>query len=66
MTQEELQEWFENGITVAALIEKLKKMPQDAIVVNSCRNHEPVSDINETDVDYCFEEIITRHVIDIW
>ena len=57
---------FENGITVAALIDRLSKLPQDLIVVNDCKNKEPISDITVTDVDYCFDEIITKKVVSIY
>lgn len=57
---------FENGIIVAALIDRLSKLPQDLIVVNDCKNKEPISDITVTDVDYCFDEIITKKVVSIY
>lgn len=57
---------FENGITVATLIDRLSKLPQDLIVVNDCKNKEPISNITITDVDYCFDEIITKKVVSIY
>ena len=66
MTKEELLNEFANGITVAQLIKTLKRLPQDLIVVNNCKNHEPITDINITDVDYCYDEIITKKVVNIY
>ena len=64
--KEQLLYDFENGITVAALIDRLLKLPQDLIVVNDCKNKEPISDITVMDVDYCFDEIITKKVVSIY
>ena len=64
--KEQLLYDFENGITVVALIDRLSKLPQDLIVVNDCKNKEPISDITVTDVDYCFDEIITKKVVSIY
>ena len=66
MTKEELLDEFANRITVAQLIKKLEKLPQDLIVVNNCRNHEPITTISITDTDYCYDEIITKKVVNIY
>ena len=66
MTKEELLSEFDNGITVAQLIKKLERLPQDLIVVNNCRNHEPITNVNVTDTDYCYDEIITKKVVNIY
>lgn len=64
--KEQLKYDLENGITVSELIARLQKLPQDLIVVNDCRYHEPISSVSETEVDYCFDEIITKKVVGIW
>lgn len=66
MTKEELIYEFENGMTVAELIRRLEDLPQDLIVVNNCRDKEPVTDVSITDVDYCYDEIITKKVVEIF
>lgn len=66
MTKEELLSEFNYGITVAQLIKRLENLPQDLIVVNDCRDNEPIADISVTGVDYCFDEIITKKVVSIF
>lgn len=66
MKKEELIEEFNNGITVTQLIKRLENLPQDLIVVNKCRDNEPITGISITDVDYCYDEIITKKVVSIF
>lgn len=64
--KEELEYEFEYGMTVAELIKRLEKLPQDLVVVNSCKESMPISDVSKTDVDYCFDEIISKEVVSIY
>ena len=63
--KEELLDMFTNGITVGELIEKLKRFDASLIVVNDISRN-PIGTIEETDIDYCFDEIITKHVLSIY
>ena len=64
--KEQLKYDLENGITVSQLIARLQKLPQDLIVVNDCRYYEPINSVEEKEVDYCFDKIITKKIVGIW
>lgn len=67
MEKEELLEILENGITVGEVIRKLEQFDKNMLVVNTRdKTYLPVADINETSIDYCFDEIITKKVVSIW
>lgn len=66
MNKEELKYEFENGYTVADLIKVLQRLPQNFIVVNNCRDSCPITNIEVTSVDYCYDEIITHDVVSIY
>ena len=64
--KEQLLYEFEYGITVGQLIQKLERFPKDLVVVNDCKNKQPITDVDRTTVDYCFDEIITKEVVSIF
>ncbi|RGC71120.1 hypothetical protein DW655_14365 [Lachnospiraceae bacterium AM23-2LB] len=66
MSKEELLYELDNAITVRQLINKLERYDQDTIVVNSCRDDLPIANIDDTVVDYCYDEIISKRVVSIW
>ena len=66
MEKEELLQEFENGIIVGDLIKRLQALPQDLVVVNNCRDKYPITDVNVANVDYCYDEIITKKVVEIY
>ena len=66
MDKEELLQEFENGITVGDLIKRLQALPQDLVVVNNCRDKYPITSANVKNVDYCYDEIITKKVVEIY
>jgi hypothetical protein len=67
MEKEELLQELENAYTVEQLIRELSKMDKNLIVINGRdKNYLPVSDIREDQVDYCYDEIISRKVVNIW
>ena len=66
MSKEELLYELDNAITVRQLINKLERYDQDNIVVNSCRDDLPIANIDDTVVDYCYDEIISKRVVSIW
>lgn len=67
MDKEEALEVLENGMTVGEAIATLKKFDEDLLLVNTRSNENlPVSDISETDIDYCYDEIISKHIVSIW
>ncbi len=65
--KKELLEMFENGMTVGELIAVLSRFDKDLVVINT-RGSEyfPVSTVEETDVDYCFDEVIKKHVVSVY
>lgn len=66
VSKEELLYELDNAITVRQLINKLERYDQDTIVVNSCRDDLPIANIDDTVVDYCYDEIISKRVVSIW
>lgn len=67
MDKEELLEILENGMTVGELIQKLEKFDKNMLVINTRgKEYLPVADIDETSIDYCYDEIITKNVVSIW
>lgn len=66
MSKEELLYELDNAITVRQLINKLERYDQDTIVVNSCRDDLPIANIDDTVIDYCYDEIISKRVVSIW
>jgi hypothetical protein len=67
MDKNELLEIFENGMTVGELIKKLEQFDTDMLVINTRdKAYLPVADVNETSIDYCYDEIITKKVVSIW
>ena len=67
MRKEELLLILENGMTVGDLINKLSTFDKNLIVVNSRdKNYLPVDSVEETTVDYCYDEVISRKVVSIW
>lgn len=66
LSKEETLEELDNAITVADLIAKLSRMDPDLIVTNSCKDNLPITNIEETTCDYCFDEIITRRIVSIY
>jgi hypothetical protein len=54
-------------MTVGQLIDKLSKMDKNLIVVNGRdKSYLPVTLVQEYKVDYCYDEIISRKVVEIW
>lgn len=67
MEKEELLEVLASGMTVGELIAKLEKFDKDMLVINTrSKEYLPVADVNETIIDYCFDEIITKKAVSIW
>ena len=66
MSKEELLYELDNAITVGQLIKKLERYDKDTIVVNSCRDDLPIANVDDTVVDYCYDEIISKKVVSIW
>lgn len=66
MNKQELLHEFENGMTVRDVIRTLETMNPDTIVVNNSRNDSPVTSIQETECDYCYDEIITKRIVSIF
>lgn len=67
MDKQELLNILENGMTVDELIKKLNKFDKNMLVINS-RDKErlPIADVDETTIDYCYDEIVTKRVVSIW
>lgn len=67
MSKEELLLILENGMTVGDLINKLSTFDKNLIVINSRdKNYLSVDSVEETTVDYCYDEVISKKVISIW
>ena len=67
MSKDELKNILENGMTVEEVIEKLQKFDKNLIVINSRdKEYLPISSIDLSKVDYCYDEIISREVVSIW
>lgn len=67
MNKEQLKEILENGMTVEELINKLQKFDKKLIVINSRdKNKLPIDSVEETQIDYCYDEIISLKVVSIW
>lgn len=66
MSKEELLYELDNATTVGQLIKKLERYDKDTIVVNSCRDDLPITNVDDTVVDYCYDEIISKKVVSIW
>lgn len=66
LEKRELIEAFENGITVKDLIKKLERLDPDLVVINDCRGKMPVTGVEETEVDYCYDEIIRKRAVSIF
>ena len=67
MEKEEMLKILENGITVGNLISQLEQFDKNMLVINTrSKEYLPVADINETSIDYCYDEIITKKVVSIW
>ena len=67
MNKEELLDILENGMTVGKAIRRLEKYDKNMLLVNvRGKEYLPVSDIHETNIDYCYEEIISRKVVSIY
>jgi hypothetical protein len=67
MDKEELLNILDNGMTVDELIKKLRKFDEDILVING-KDKEglPVTYVEETDINYCYDEIIRKKVVQIW
>lgn len=67
MSKEELLDILENGITVGEAIRRLEKYDKNMLLVNvRGKEYLPVADINETNIDWCYDEIISRKVVSIY
>lgn len=67
MDKNELESILENGMTVEELINKLQKFDKKLIVINSRdKNELPIDSVEETQIDYCYDEIISKKVVSIW
>ena len=67
MGKEELLYELNNAITVGELIKKLECFDKNMIVINGRdKNNLPVSSVSKTNIDYCYDEIIRREVVEIW
>lgn len=67
MSKEELLLALENGMTVGDLINKLSTLDKNLIVINSKgKDYLPIDSVEETTVDYCYDEVISRKVVSIW
>lgn len=63
----ELLEILTNGMTVGELINHLERFDKDMLVINTrAKEYLPVADVNETTIDYCYDEIITKKVVYIY
>ena len=67
MNRELLELSFDNGITVEEMIKRLSRFPKDYVIVNNCKDHDPITDIMVGEVDYCVDnEIITKKVVGVY
>lgn len=67
MNKEDLLYELNNAMTVGDLIKRLEQYDKGMIVINGCdENNLPVSSVSKTNIDYCYDEIIRREVIEIW
>lgn len=66
MNKEELLGILKNGMTVGEIITELKKYDENMLVINGSKDYLPISSIVKTNVDYCYDEIITKEVVEIW
>lgn len=67
MDKERLLYELNHAMTVGNLIKLLKQYDEDTIVINGKdKNYLPVLDAFKAKVDYCYDEIISREVVEIW
>jgi hypothetical protein len=67
MDKEELLDILNNGMTVGDLLGELSKFDKDMLVVNAKGEERlPINSVEETDIDYCYDEIIRKKVVEIW
>lgn len=67
MDKERLLYELNHAMTVGNLIKQLEQYDKDTIVINGKdKNYLPVLDAFKTKVDYCYDEIISREVVEIW
>lgn len=67
MNKKQLKEILKNGMTVEELINKLQNFDKKLIVINSRdKNKLPIDSVEETQIDYCYDEIISQKVVSIW
>lgn len=67
MNKKQFKKILENGMTVEELINKLQKFDKKLIVINSRdKNKLPIDSVEESQIDYCYDEIIRQKVVSIW
>jgi hypothetical protein len=67
MDKEELLDIFDNGMTVGELINELSAFDKDMLIINGKdKERLPVNNVEEIDIDYCYDEIIRKRVVEIW
>lgn len=67
MDKEKLLYELKHAMTVGDLIKKLERYDKNMIVINGRDNSNlPVSSVEKTNIDYCYDEIIRKEVIEIW
>ena len=67
MEKEELMKILGNGMTVEEVIKQLEQYDKGTLVINGrSMEYLPVSEISETHIDYCYDEIIKRDVVSIY
>lgn len=67
MNKEKLLYELNNAMTVGNLIKQLEQYDKNTIVINGKdKNYLPVLSAFKTNIDYCYDEIIRREVVEIW